>query len=187
MKRSLRFGIGITALVLIATACGGGDNLAEAIINSQTDGANVDISNNGQNISFEDEEGNNVTINTDSEGNVTVQSEGGDQQISFGTSAEIPADFPLPVAPGGTIGFSMTTTEGDTFTISYPNDAFDELATMYTEFMATTQGDPSMSNGSTEGLKWFNAVVILEDGTYLSAGITQTEEETVVSLSTSNP
>jgi hypothetical protein len=183
MKRSLRLGIGVTALALIAAACGGGDNLAEAIINSQTDGANVDISDNGQNISFQDDEGNNVTINTDSEGNVTVESEGGDQQISFGTNAEIPAEFPLPIAPGGTVAFSMSTTEGSTYTITYPKDSFDQLVAMYTEFMDTTTGEQSVSNGSTDGYKWFNMFITREDGVSLSASLSQSDEETVVSLS----
>jgi hypothetical protein len=185
MKQSRRLGIGVAALALVAAACGGGDDLAEAIINSQTDG-NVDISNDGQSITFESEDGSG-TINTDGDGNITFQGtdEDGGQISITGGGGDIPADFPLPVAPGGTVAFSMSSTEGDLLTISYPADDFDQLAALYTEFMTSTEGEESISNGTVDGSKWFNSWITLADGTYLSASLSQGADETVVSLTTS--
>ncbi len=188
MKRSLRLGTAVIALALIAAACGGGDNLAEAIVNSQTDG-NVNISNDGQTITFETEDGTG-TINTDGEGNISFEGtdESGGQISLSGAGGEVPSDFPLPIAPGGTVGLTMNSPEGELYTITYPNEVFDQLAEMYTEYMTNTPGEESISSGTFEGLKSFFAKITLDDGTTLSASISQSDTETIVTLGRSkNP
>ena len=184
MKRSLRLGTVVIALALIAAACGGGDNLAEAIVNSQTDG-NVDISNDGQTITFET-----GTINTDGEGNISFEGtdENGGQISLSGAGGEIPSGFPLPIAPGGTVGLTMNSPEGELYTITYPNEVFDQLAEMYTEYMTNTPGEESVSSGAYEGLKSFFSTITLDDGTTLSASISQSDTETIVTVGRSkNP
>ncbi|VAW09708.1 hypothetical protein MNBD_ACTINO02-1234 [hydrothermal vent metagenome] len=101
---------------------------------------------------------------------------------------EVPADFPLPVAPDGTVGLTMNSPDGELYTITYPKDSFDELAAMYTEYMTNTPGEESVSTGEYEGLKAFFSTIMLDDGTKLSASISQTDTESIVTLGrTKNP
>ncbi|MCH7669954.1 MAG: hypothetical protein IIB04_00175 [Acidobacteria bacterium] len=182
MKRSLRFGIGVATFALIAAACGGSSNdLAEVIVNSQTDAANIDISSNGETITIKSEDGQTV-IKTDSDGSVSVEGTADDGETTFSSGGDIPADFPLPVAPGGTMSISATTPDGDFYTIIYPGEMFDQLVTMYTEYLNTASDESSMSNGTTDGLKWFNGITTLKDGTFASAGVIETDGQVAVTL-----
>ncbi len=162
MKRSLRLRTAVIALALIAAACGSSDNTADSSISSQTNG--------------------------DDDATIQVTDENGEQISLTGSGGEISADFPLPIAPGGTIGLTMNSPDGELYTITYPNEAFDQLAEMYTEYMTSTPGEESVSSGTFEGLKSFFSKITLDDGTTLSASISQSDTETVVTLGRSkNP
>lgn len=184
MKRSLRIGIGVATLALIAAACGGNSNdLAESIVNSQSGDATIDVSRDGETITIETEDVKTV-IKTDSDGNVSVEGASEDGETVFSSGGDIPDDLPLPVAPGGTVSLAMTTPDGSFYSIVYPSDMFDELAELYTEYLNSAPGEPNVSNGTAGGSKWFNGVVQLEDGTFLGVSVIETDEEAIVTLTT---
>ena len=70
-----------TGLVFLLLACGGGSDAEEqetSSENDQTEIENIEIDDNGETVTIEDNEGNNVT---------------------YGSSNEVPEGFPLDVAP----------------------------------------------------------------------------------------
>lgn len=90
----------LVGLALVVAACGG-SNPAEQFLESQAGIDNVNIDDGSGSFSVTDDEGNTISISGDEE-SLTVTGEDGDTIGVFG-GGEIPADFPIPMPPGGTV------------------------------------------------------------------------------------
>lgn len=111
---------GVLVLALVVTACGAvaeratGEIVEQAIENQGSGNVDVEIDQNDGGIQVTDDTG----------------------EMSLGSGAEVPADFPLPVPDGGEVLFSMDNTDGTAVTVQYDADRFDELVATYDDFFA---------------------------------------------------
>lgn len=99
--------------------------------------------------------GGNVEIDEDG-GVVAIESGDGEESIVFSRS-EVPADFPIPVAPGGSVVTVLESGNGSAVTIGCRIDEYENIAGFYGDFASgagieivntTSNSDPNM-------ISWF--------------------------------
>ena len=114
----------IMAVGLFAASCSAAsEELTEQILESQEGVSNVEIDEDGGQISFETDDG----------------------SFSVG-GGEIPNDYPVPFPDGGNVQTVITSDGGGQVSVAYPLDRYDELVAYYDEW---TSGQPGEWNRST--------------------------------------
>ena len=116
-----------TFAIVLGACSSASETIAERIVEGQEGVSDVDINADDGTFSF----------NVDTEdGSATVEIGGG----------EVPADFPAPVPPGGTVTASMVSTDGAnagwTLGLEYEGDRVDEIAAVYEEWMLSQGWEP---------------------------------------------
>jgi hypothetical protein len=153
----------IGTIVLVATACGGGEsvseNLAERLIEDQ----------------LEDEGGGDVDINFDDDGDgsfsIDVEGEDGGS-FSFG-GGDIPDELTIPIPTGGNVLTTMVT-DGDVLvTLTYPTSEFDSVVAFYQDW---TDGESEEFQKSTST---FNSA---DDVTIRTAAFFSSDSSTTINV-----
>ena len=102
----------VFVVALLVTACGGGEELSEQILEDSIGGdANVEIS----------EDGDDVTINVESD----------EGSFSIGSGGEVPEELTVPLPDGGDVIASTVVGESASVTVNYPNDRYEEIVGFY--------------------------------------------------------
>jgi len=134
--------IAICTLTMTGFGCGGGSKDAseqtvektiEDSARAQGNDVDVDISGDSVSIKTEDNEGNEVTVNSDN-GQVVVKSKEGSFATFTGEDGALPEGFPtdVPVYPGVKIVSASSMTENETFSIQATTpDAVDAVLALY--------------------------------------------------------
>ncbi len=151
----------VMALALIVAACGGTNDLSDAVANDVIDqiaGDNVDISTS---------DGGSITL--------SVDDAEGSGQASFGD--KLPSDFPLPLPDGYEVGVSMQFEEesGTSYTavIQVSADAFDATKAMYAAWFEAEDFTVDLSEfQGSEG----QAAFFIADRDDVSASVSMTVE-----------
>ncbi len=119
--------------VLFVAACGG-INPTEQVLESQEGIQDVEIDEDSGSFSVTDDEGNTVSVSGDDD-QVTITDEDGEAVGVFG-GGEVPADFPIPFPPDGSVQSVIETPEGAIVMLHYDADefSFDELVAYYEDF-----------------------------------------------------
>jgi len=153
----------VAALALVVAACGSAsETIAEQIAESNDGISDVDIDDDT--VSF--------NVETD---------DGGEAQVVIG-GGEIPDDFPAPVPPGGTVGFTSFQSAGDgslaLVAITYPADQFDSLAATYELWLSSEGYVVSKSETTAAGMRSAFLSGERESGSPTFAGISIAEDGT---------
>ena len=160
--RTGRLLVVLGVLALVIAACGGGEELAEQIIESQGDGE-IEIEENDGTVA--------VTIETE---------DGEDATATFG-GGEVPDDFPVPVPSGGDVQAVMESPAGTTITIFYPASEFDSLLAFYEDWVNTVGGEvttltgPDLTNWSVQDGDQIYNVAVADNDTEASVAIIVTD------------
>jgi hypothetical protein len=116
----------LACVVLIASACSG-EGVVEQVLESQEGVGDVEI-------------------DADS-GTFSIESEDGDTSVVVG-GGEVPADFPIPLPPGGVVEAVLHQEGGTSVVIRFPIDEYEAIAGFYKNFV-TSGGIEIVNTSST--------------------------------------
>ena len=156
----------VASLVVVLTACGGSAEeqiLEQLIENSDGEISDLDINTDtGEiNISVEGEDGEEVNIVTQDEDgsfNMTIEGEDGDV-MTFG-GGSVPEGMMTPIADGGEVVQSYSSTNDLSVSVEYPKPRFEDLVSMYDGVMDdddTSRSESSWSSddGTVRSVTWY--------------------------------
>ncbi len=141
----------LVGLMLIVAGCG---NVAERVAEEALERA------------AEAEGGGDVDIDISGEGGkMEITKEDGSESFVVGEDVALPEGFSLPIPDGGTVVMAIEDSMGDTVTVTYDKDRYDEIAAFYEKFVA---GRDEVTRIETpDGLMWqspeFTIVVARDD------------------------
>jgi len=156
----------VASLVVALAACGGSaeEQLLEQIIEN-SDGSISDLDINTDtgeiNISIDGEDGGEVNIaGQDGDGTFTMEIEGEDGEMMTFGGGNVPEGMITPIADGGEVVQSYSSTNDLSVSIEYDNSRFDELVSMYDGVIDgedTTRSESSWASddGTIRSVSWY--------------------------------
>ncbi len=179
--RRTRIVIVISALALLAAACGGQsaeEELVERILESGgEDIGDIDIDTGGDgdfSISFEGEDGEDISVTgsgDDEDFEITVEGDEG-ETMTFG-GGDIPDGLTVPVPDGGEVTMSLTSDQDISVALQYPQGAFDQLVAFY----------DSNLDASSDSVDRFESTMSMEQGTIRTVNWNETDYAWSVNVS----
>jgi hypothetical protein len=162
MNKARLWGVIAVAAIFVA-ACGGGDELAEKIIeNSSGEISDVDIGADGDfNMTIEGENGEDINVTgsgEDEDFEMTIEGENG-ETMTFG-GGEIPDNLTVAVMDGGEVTMSVTSGSTANVALQYPLDEYENLVDFYDaelgsgEDVGRTENSISNEDGTFRTVVW---------------------------------